>query len=276
MISLNREAFGVFGKIRAEEDLKQKTASYLHREMEKRAKKKRTRALRVAICCVSFALLFLCGGVFLRTYFTPVAYIDFDVNPSVELRVNRFGRVIASHAYNDDGKELLEEIHVSYLTYDEAAKRLLGAMGAEGYFRQDALLCVTVQTNEQEREGGMLERLKEIVAQGGAGQGYDIFADIYAVTEEVKHCASEHQVSPAKYLAIEELIEVDPEADFETCRGHSVHEIRQMIRQRCGGGEHEEGHSGEEHSGEGHNGEEHGGEGHGASHGRQERDSHRH
>lgn len=239
MISLNREAFGVFGKIHAEEDLKQKTASYLHKEMEKRARRRKLRAFRIAICCMCAVLLTACGGIFLGAYFTPVAYIDFDVNPSVEFRVNRFGRVIASRAYNDDGQELLGEINVSNLSYDEAAKRLLGAMDAEGYFGQDALLCVTVQTKEQDREGGMLARLREIVAQGGAGEGYGIFADIYAVTEEVKHCASEHQVSPAKYLAIEELIAVDPEADFETCRGHSVHEIRQMTQEKCSGhGEH--------------------------------------
>ncbi len=229
---MSQKAFEVFGKIHAEENLKQKTVSFLQEEAAGRMRR-RYRAVRAASCCLLLALLFFCGGVFYRLYFTPVAYIDFDVNPSIEFCVNRFGRVIASHAYNDDGKEILEYVNVSHVNYAEAAKRLLDAMEQEGYFRPDTLLSVTVQTGESGREGSMLKSLQEIVAQESAGGVYDIPAEIYAVTEEVKHCAKEHQVSPAKYLAIEGLIEVDPEVDFETCKGHSVHELREMAKNGC-------------------------------------------
>ncbi|MDE7060957.1 MAG: hypothetical protein K2O71_05105 [Lachnospiraceae bacterium] len=230
---MNRKAFGVFEKICAEEDLKQKTTSYLREEIEKRARRKKFLWLRRAISFACLAVLFLCGGLFYREYMTPVAYIDFDVNPSVEFRINRFGRVITSHAYNDDGDGILAYVNVNYLSYSEAVKRLLDAMGEEGYLGQDALLCVTVQTNEPSRENLMIQSLKEIVGENKRDGGYDILADIYAVTEEVKHCAAEFELSPAKYLAIEGLIEVDPEADFEICRNHSVHELREMAREKC-------------------------------------------
>lgn len=230
---MNRKAFGVFEKICAEEDLKQKTTSYLREEIEKRARRKKFLWLRKAVSFVCLIVLFLCGGLFYREYTTPVAYIDFDVNPSVEFRINRFGRVISSHAYNDDGEEILAYVKVNSLSYLEAVKRLIGAMGEEGYLRRNALLCVTVQTNEPSRENLMIQRLKAIVGESKRDGGYDILADIYAVTEEVKHCATECELSPAKYLAIEGLIEVDPEADFENCRNHSVHELREMAREKC-------------------------------------------
>lgn len=233
MISLDDKAFEVFGKIHAEEDLKQKTTSYLRAEAVSRMR--RRRIYRLSACILSLSLFFFCGALLLRAYFTPVAYIDFDVNPSIELKVNRFGRVIAAHAYNDDGQEILGYWNVSHQSYKEAAKRLLLAMEEEGYFQADTLLSVTVQTGEADREGNMLKSLEEIIAQVGQAEKYNILAEVYAVTEEIKHCASEHQVSPAKYLAIEELIEVDPEADFESCKGQSVHELRERAN-GCGQG----------------------------------------
>lgn len=230
---MNRKAFEVFKKIYAEEDLKQRTTSYLREEIEKRARKKKFLWLRRAVSFACFMVLFLCGVFFYRAYTTPVAYIDFDINPSVEFRVNRFGKVIASRAYNNDGEEILAYVNVNHLSYSEAVKRLLGAMEEEGYFVQDALLCVTVQTNESSRENHIIQNLKRIVGESKRDGGYDVLADIYAVTEEVKHCAAECELSPAKYLAIEGLIEVDPKADFEECRNHSVHELREMADEKC-------------------------------------------
>ncbi|MDE7325664.1 MAG: hypothetical protein K2N63_05210 [Lachnospiraceae bacterium] len=231
---MNRKAFEVFGKICAEEDLMQNTTSYLKAEIRAGARRRRQRLKRAAACVVCLLLLFFFGGIFYRAYFTPVAYIDFDVNPSVELLVNRFGKVIASHAYNDEGQEILKYIDVAYISYREAVGRLLTAMGQEGYFREDALLCVTLQTDEAGREGDMLKVLQQAVAQSCREQGCVIPSDVYAVTKEVKHCATEKQLSPAKYLAIAELIEIDPEADFEACREHSVYELREMAGRGCG------------------------------------------
>lgn len=233
---MDHKAFGVFGKIHAEEDLKQKTTSYLRARAARRTGRQRT--FRIAACMFSLTFLLFCGALFLRAYFTPIAYIDFDVNPAVELKVNRFGRVIAAHAYNDDGQEILEYVNVAHQSYGEAAKRLLGAMEGEGYLKPETLLSITVQTGEADREGSMLKELQEVIAQGGQAGNYDVPTEVYAVTEEVKHCANEHQVSPAKYLAIEGLIEVDPEADFESCKGQSVHELRERANECGQGGEH--------------------------------------
>ena len=114
---MNRKAFEVFEKIRAEDDLKQNITSYLKAEIRAGAKRRRLRVLRAAACAVCLVLLFFCGGIYYRMYFTPVAYIDFDVNPSVEFTVNRFGKVIALLAYNDDGQEILKDIDVTYIGY---------------------------------------------------------------------------------------------------------------------------------------------------------------
>src|SRR5699024_12320720 len=61
------------------------------------------RALIPAIACL-FLLFF--GGRWL--FFTPTATISMDINPSIELNVNRFNQVIGVQSYNDDGEKLLD------------------------------------------------------------------------------------------------------------------------------------------------------------------------
>jgi hypothetical protein len=41
------------------------------------------------------------------------AYVDIDVNPGVELILNRYSRVIDVSAYNDDGADLLAKASFS-------------------------------------------------------------------------------------------------------------------------------------------------------------------
>ena len=227
---MENKLFGIFDKIHAEEELKKRTTDYLFVQIGRRQHRK----MRYAMALASLMLFLVCGGLSWKVYFTPVAYIDIDVNPSIELTLNRFGKVIQSDAYNEDGTRLLSGINLRHADYSEAFERLLVAMNGEGYFAgQDSLLCVTVQTNGKNRENRIQEGLRRAVALISQSQHCDISTEIFSVSEEVKHCADENHISPAKYLAIQELMEVDPETDFEKCRERSVHELRQQTEEHC-------------------------------------------
>lgn len=231
----DKKILSMFDQIHAEDDLKKKTTDYLCAEMEKRKQGKR-KNWEFAACAV-FALFLLCGGFSYRICFSPAAYIDIDVNPSVELTVNRLGKVIRYKAYNDDGKRLLEEVNIYGAGYDEAFEKLVDAMKADGYLGADSLMSVTVQTNERKREAYLLNDLQRMTAAAREGLQNTIEADVYAVTEEVKHCANKNRISPAKYLVIQKLMEIDPGADFNECKEHSVHELQQLVEERCVGHE---------------------------------------
>ena len=49
--------------------------------------------------------------------FVPVNIISLDINPSIELGVNRMGYVIDAKAYNEDGEILLDNVDVGYKKY---------------------------------------------------------------------------------------------------------------------------------------------------------------
>lgn len=228
-----------FDKIHAEATLKQKTAAFLHEKIRQKSGSRKTVRLKLAAICASFVLIFIIGGFCNNLYFTPSAYVDIDVNPSIELMVNRFNRVIEASPYNDDGAAILQDINVLHMSYNAAVDKLIGAMVAKGYLKQDGTVSVTVQTSDGNRESNMLGNLQASINTALQTHHTDASSNVFAVNEEVRGYAHENHMTPAKYLAISELQQVDPTATFEDCREHTISEINQMIREH-GSGHHVE------------------------------------
>lgn len=226
---MNKRIYDIFNQIHTEEHLKQKTAFFLYNEIQKSKDIRKISRLKHAYILTAIAfLLVMISGVSYKLYFTPSAYIDVDVNPSVELTINRFGRVIAASPYNSEGDGILKIISIRNTAYTEAVKELLETMEAQGFWDQDGLLSLTVQTISSDSERDMLNALNTTVNSVLQRHHSNMEADIFPVTEEVKNCAHEKNVSPAKYLAIIELQQADPSASFESCKGHGISEIRQI------------------------------------------------
>ena len=80
-------------EIQASKELKQNTLQYLEKQ-RKNPKHLKTRSipkLAVAFVC----LFFILGVGGYAVYQTPISYISIDVNPSIELSINRFGKVVS-------------------------------------------------------------------------------------------------------------------------------------------------------------------------------------
>lgn len=238
---LSKQGFEVFDKVKASPELKEKTRQYLHSQAEGEqgiaipAPRKRSRLPRVALALAA-ALVVALSGFGYYHYIAPIAYLDLDVNPSLSLQLNRAETVLRAAAYNDSGAEILAKVDVSGLPYDEAVQRLLGEMIAQGYLQRGGLVAATVQAANTSAEQRLLSGLDAAVSTTLHSHHAQAETDVFAVDESVRQSAAGYSISPAKYLAIEELLELDDNASFEGCVGHSLGEIRQLIRSCHEGG----------------------------------------
>jgi hypothetical protein len=180
-------------------------------------------------------MLITLGG--LSVYLAPVAHIDIDVNPSVGLAVNWFGIVIETDAYNATGSAVLQSVAVKNKTYGEAALSLLHEFVSRGYLTNNGLISATVHGNNEKEESGLLDALTIVVNRVLSDNQISAETDLFSVSTEVMNVAHGHHMTPAKYLAIEKLLAVDPTATFEECAENSVGEIRARIHS-CDGEEH--------------------------------------
>lgn len=225
---LKNKIHDAFDELKAEDDLKDSTLSYLRQYDQKKPRKPFLRP-KMALAFVCILMLISIGGVSYHAYFSPASYIDLDINPSIEITINKFGKVIDTYAYNDDGTELLNSIDIKYKSYDDALVLLIDAIEEEGYFTNSELLSLTIQTdkNEDSLLGNIKSQLNTILDSKNA----NLEQEVFAVDADIRTHAHKSGVSPAKYLAILELMEVDASVTMEACQHHSISELREYTEQ---------------------------------------------
>ncbi len=218
---MNDKIRDAFDAVHADEALKQRTREYLGKTVYRRGGRRNTalRRLGPAMAAACLLLALCVGGAYL--YFTPTAFISIDVNPSLELGVNCFDRIVTVEAYNEDGQALAGGLSVKNLDYREALEQILADQDVEVYMTE-GILSLTV-----------------------AGENEDQCAEIYQAME---NCASEHRnvrchagssdtieeahsegMSVGKYQAYLILLELDPDTTVEQVQNMSMYEIYQLI-----------------------------------------------
>lgn len=221
-----------FDNIQADDVLLAKTAAYLQKKRV-RYEKKHNHIHTLRLISAMATMLVLVIGVFgYHTFLSKAAaYVSIDVNPSVELTLNRTDKVIAAIAYNADGEILLQQVEVTGKKYDEAVTMLLAEMKLQGYISNNVLVTMTVQTSNGTKERNLCNALRQSVDSQINIAYSSANVEIFPVTQEVREIANDCHMSAAKYLAIQELIEVDETATLEAYSDSTIHQIRQRTRE---------------------------------------------
>ncbi len=220
-------------KVHAEEKLKSDTYSFLRSKIENGTSRPVFSLKKLAVIAASLVLAFFSAGISYNLYFTASAYVDIDVNPSIELTVNQFGKVIAISAYNDESTALINEVNIRHSSIDHAVEELVTTMADKNYLSKNGLLSLTVQTPKGD-DSRLISQLKTTVDAILQARELNAEADVFAVTEEIKETSDKCHLSPAKYLAILDLQNVDPTATLENCKSDSISEIKERTRSHCG------------------------------------------
>lgn len=222
--------------IRATEEMKQNTMRYLDAQRTKQGhsifRQKPHTALRYAMAAICVFLLAGTGGY--AVYSKPVSYISIDVNPSIELNVNRFDRVVSAKGYNADSEDILQHISLENLPYLQALDRLLQDDYYSRYLNGDSQLVVTVVSNHSDV---MLEQIN-------ASHSFQVLnAMTYSSDTTCMNEAHQHEMSFGKYRAFLELSQYDESITIEECHGMTMGEIQNRIKV-CKGHGGANGHSG--------------------------------
>lgn len=210
-----------FGEIHAEEDLKAQTRAYLARQAPGHRRRISGR-MRLVPALACFLLVLLAGWGGYHTYFTPSAIISIDVNPSLELGVNRFDKVVSIEGYNEDGAALATAVDVKYMDYAQALVRILDSDAFAPYTSEQASVSIAVFGPDAEKSSEMLSQVEACTA------GYTN-THCYADTMEVASAAHAAGLSCGKYRAYLELHELDPSVTPADIQGMTMREIRDRI-----------------------------------------------
>ena len=174
------------------------------------------RIAAIAACLALVACLI--GGV--ADFLRPVAYVGIDVNPSVELMLNRFDIVVGTHALNDDGQQALDKAPCMWRPFDDAARDLNGAMRAIA--GEGAVVEVSIDCDNESRYAAL-------AAQSNNCFGCNGEAHCDRTNAEERQAAHNLGMGVAKYRAYQELQEAGVDTSAEECASMSMRELRDLL-----------------------------------------------
>ena len=205
---MNDSIKNYFDSIHVEESLKEDTKRYVKQAIKRRRKKR----VRYALAVVAIFIAFIGIGGY-KAYYTPVAALSLDMDPSIELELNMFDRVIGMKEYGNE--RLGENVPVDHMDYIEAVQTLLSTEASEN-------LEVTIYCHSQDQTQKIHDTLTK---------------QISISKECVYHTSNHDEVDTAhelgmsfgKYRAYLSLLEVDPDITVEEVEDLSMSEIHDCL-----------------------------------------------
>lgn len=193
-------------------------------------KKKRRWAPLAAAACLALVLVGGGGGYYYYTANNAVAsLVSLDVNPSIQLEVNKNEKVLSATPMNDDGAEILADMDLKGTPADVAMYAIIGSLLQHGYVDELAnSILITVEDDDQAR-GEKLQQ--ELTAQADAALenaqvSGAVLAQTLQHTEELSQKAQEYGISTGKAALIMAIVEGSNNTKtFEELVGLSINEL---------------------------------------------------
>lgn len=205
-----------FDQIHADERLKQDTMAAVNRRAYQNTKRRNFLFRPIPVVC-SLLIVSMIG---LASYFTPISAISIDINPSIELKLNAYNRVIQTTAYGPQAEQVLSSLDLINHTYTDAISQMMESNEMAKYLTNDTDVSVTVLSPNQQKY--------EEITQGVSGCMHQNVSCHQADSELVK-AAEEANLSFGKYRAYLQLQQTHPEITIEEVRHMSMYEIQQLI-----------------------------------------------
>lgn len=143
-------------------------------------------------------------GFFYSVYTKEETLLTIDLNPSIELKMNVYDRIISVKAYNDEGQEFIDGLNINNCTLDEAIEKVLKKAYDKGYITDKDIHSVlfSVKSIRDGKESSYKSMLNSFT------QKYKDIKSLWiepSSTDEVE--ARNFKVSPAKLALLKMLYE---------------------------------------------------------------------
>ena len=211
------------------------------RPRSSRPRARRRARLLLAACLVVAAVG---AGLLGLAVATPTAYVDIDVNPSIELGLNRFDRVVSARGLNEDGESMLAATDVTWMGYEDAVRALAEGMEAAGYLTEDSAVSVTVSCGDDAQYGAIEDASHRCLGASAAE------VSCSHASEEEHRASHEEGLGVGKWRIWRELVDAGSDLTAEDAADMSVRELAELLEGAGGSSGPSSGHHGGRHRGQ--------------------------
>ena len=196
----------------------------------------RRRSVRWAPLAMAAVLLLMCGGAFGMTRWhsahAVASVVSLDVNPSIELQVNRQEKVLSAQALNDDAAVILEGMDLRGTPLNVAVNAIVGSLLQHGYLDSlSSAILISVEDGDPQRATRLETALSREVdaALRNASAGAAILSRVVTQDAGLEALARDGGVSVGKAALIRDIQAQNAALAFDDLAELSVEELDQLL-----------------------------------------------
>ncbi len=204
---------------------------------KKTVQKKRNRWIGAVAAILAVALIGGLGGYVYTANYAVATTVSLDVNPSIQLKVNRAEKILTCAGLNDEGREILASMNggadLEGSKLNVAVNAIVGAIVRAGYLDSlSSAILISVEDNNAARG----ERLQaELVAEVDgvlqtAANSAGVLSQYLTVDAGLNQQAQQNSISAGKAALVNQVLALNASLDFDKLAALSVEELRDLIK----------------------------------------------
>ena len=199
---------------------------------KKKAPKRRWTSLIAACLAV---MLLGGGGLFYQQANAVASVVSLDVNPSIELKVNRSEKVLACTPLNEDAKAILADMSngadLKGAKLDVAVNAIVGSLVRNGYLNS---ISSAIMISVEDKDAARAEKLQRELTSAVDGVLQTSEAKAAVLTQTLTQDAAreqqarENNISTGKAALVNHVLAINPSLKFDALAKLSVEELKDL------------------------------------------------
>ena len=197
--------------------------------------KKTTKRRWTSLIAACLAVMLLGGGLFYQRANAVASVVSLDVNPSIELKVNRSEKVLVCTPLNEDAKAILADMSngadLKGAKLDVAVNAIVGSLVRNGYLNSiSSAIMISVEDKDTVRAEKLQRELTSAV--DGVLQTSEAKASVLTqtLTQDAarEQQARENNISSGKAALVNRVLAINPSLKFDALAKLSVEELKDL------------------------------------------------
>lgn len=139
------------------------------------------------------------------------ATVSIDVNPSLEIKINKEEKVLSVIPLNDDAKKVVGDMDFEGATMELTVNALIGSMYRLGYLNEEhRTVLVSLDNDDAAKAAYLLDQLTAQISSLTEANNGRVIANTYESTADLRKIAERYGVPESKASIIARLLAADP------------------------------------------------------------------
>ena len=197
--------------------------------------KKTTKRRWTSLIAACLAVMLLGGGLFYQRANAVASVVSLDVNPSIELKVNRSEKVLVCTPLNEDAKAILADMSngadLKGAKLDVAVNAIVGSLVRNGYLDS---ISSAIMISVEDKDATRAEKLQRELTSAVDGVLQTSEAKAAVLTQTLTQDAAreqqarENNISTGKAALVNCVLAINPSLKFDVLAKLSVEELKDL------------------------------------------------